>query len=108
VIELGHAAVTTNHGLQHAHHGIRAEPMSLGNFFDQLLAGGGEFSHGDPLMVSPDTGLYKPQRCLLVPGGAYSARIAKIRRRGWGTVQCTGAIAAANFEVFASHVDRAC
>jgi hypothetical protein len=24
--------------------------MSLGYFFDQLLAGGGEFSHGDPLM----------------------------------------------------------
>ncbi|MFM0125670.1 hypothetical protein P0D73_43695 [Paraburkholderia sp. RL18-101-BIB-B] len=62
VIELGHAAVTANHRLQHAHHGVRAEAMSLGYFFDQLLAGGGKFSHGDPLIVSSDTGLYKLQR----------------------------------------------
>jgi hypothetical protein len=34
--------------------------MSLGYFFDQLLAGGDEFSHGDPLKVFSDTGLYKP------------------------------------------------
>ena len=54
VIELGHAAVTANHRLQHAHHGVRAEPMSLGYFFDQLLAGGGKLSHGDPPIVSSD------------------------------------------------------
>jgi len=68
MIELGHTAVTANHRLQHAHHGIRAEPMSLGHFFDQLLAGGGEFSHGDLLKVFPYTGLYKPRRradCLI-------------------------------------------
>src|SRR5258708_35345768 len=52
VIELGHAAVTANHRLQQAQHGIRAEPMSLGYFFDQLLAGGGESSLGHPLISS--------------------------------------------------------
>jgi hypothetical protein len=57
--------------------------MSPGYFFNQLLAGGGEFSHGDPLIVSSDTGLYKPQRRLLGARRGNSARIAKIRQRGW-------------------------
>jgi hypothetical protein len=42
--------------------------MSLGYFFDQLLAGGCEFSHDDPLKVFSYTRLYKPQRhadCLI-------------------------------------------
>jgi hypothetical protein len=42
--------------------------MSLGYFFDQLLAGGGEFSHGDPLEVFSYTALYKLRRhadCLI-------------------------------------------
>ncbi|WP_374703276.1 hypothetical protein [Cupriavidus pauculus] len=48
MIELGHAAMTANHGLQHIHHGICAEAMPLGDFVNDLLPSGRKFSHDDP------------------------------------------------------------
>jgi hypothetical protein len=45
VIELGHAAVTGDHGFEHARYGIRTEAVPLRQIVDRLLAGGGEWSH---------------------------------------------------------------
>nr|WP_255208823.1 hypothetical protein [Paraburkholderia youngii] len=78
VIELGHAAVTANHRLEHAHHGVSAEPMSLGYLFDQLLAGGAEYSHGDPLMFLPTPGSTSRSAICSVPEGAIQRESRKL------------------------------
>jgi len=38
VVELRHAAVAVDHGLQHAQRGVKAEAVALGDVVDELLA----------------------------------------------------------------------
>ena len=42
VIELRHAAVTMDHGVEHVQNGGRTEAIPLGQIVDRLLAGGKE------------------------------------------------------------------
>jgi hypothetical protein len=79
--------------------------MSLSYFFDQLLAGGGEFSHGDPLMFLPTPGYINRSAACSVPDGAIQRGKRKLGNVAGKQFR---AIAASNFEVFASHVDRTC
>jgi hypothetical protein len=44
-LELRHAAVTVDHRLQHAQHGIRTEAIPLGQVVNRLFAGWGELTH---------------------------------------------------------------
>jgi hypothetical protein len=43
--ELRHVAVTVDHRLQHAQHGIGTEAVPLGQVINRLLASWGELSH---------------------------------------------------------------
>jgi hypothetical protein len=47
MVELRHAAVAIDHGLQHAHRRVNAKTMALRDVVDDLLARRGELSHGD-------------------------------------------------------------
>ena len=47
VIELGHATVAVNDGVEHMQDGILTEAVTLGQVGDRLLASGGERSHRD-------------------------------------------------------------